>query len=272
MREIPKMLHTELMDIQAQRKVAFDDDPDSINEEHLEYIFTFRTRQAVHKKVKKLKEMFPILKDWKFGLHDLRRLKVREIAKEQGIEQAQKVMGHSSKKITMIYMDHNAQDLDYLKLVEGDEDAEESDNDDMEFEKDEEVKKVPPPKKTAIPKAKQFESDDEDVDMEDKSASKKKMFVYDPNKSMTIKQARELIGSEASDSSSSEKRISTRQQTQKKVQSASEKKNTKISKKSKAIKKWISFLIARHVYIFILDNNIVNCQLYSLSEPAREKR
>lgn len=76
-RKIPDLLYNELMKERNTRKAQYDDDPDKYSEDYLTYIFTFRTRQAAHKRLKKLKEQFPALKNWEFGQHDLRRLKAR---------------------------------------------------------------------------------------------------------------------------------------------------------------------------------------------------
>jgi len=63
------------------------------------------TRQAAHKRILKLKNKFPILKDFEFGQHDLRRLKIRAIAAPEKLEEARKEAGHSNKHTTMLYLD-----------------------------------------------------------------------------------------------------------------------------------------------------------------------
>lgn len=61
------MLAKELDALRNERRLKFDDDPDSISEDKLKYIFTFRSRQAANKKIKTIKLKFPLLKDWNFG-------------------------------------------------------------------------------------------------------------------------------------------------------------------------------------------------------------
>lgn len=75
--------------------------------ERLRFVFTFRSRQALHKKLKGIKEAHPILKDWKFGFHDLRRLKAREQAAKGGVRNAKEYLGHSNEAVTMLYLDNN---------------------------------------------------------------------------------------------------------------------------------------------------------------------
>lgn len=117
-REIPGTLYIDQLAELRQRKALYRDDPDKYGDDFLVYIFTFRTRQAAHKRLAKLKKEYPVLKDWEFGNHDLRRLRARKIASEGGIEQAQKELGHSNRRVTMLYLDQNVSDLKYLQVIE----------------------------------------------------------------------------------------------------------------------------------------------------------
>lgn len=87
-REIHRSLYDDQMEELRIRKELVSDDPDKYAKDYTTYIFTFRTRQAAHKRLTKLKNEFPILEDWDFGNHDLRRLRARRIASSSGVEQA----------------------------------------------------------------------------------------------------------------------------------------------------------------------------------------
>ena len=111
---MPKGVYDSIMDEKRRRHSLVDDGLKSYPLSFIEYLFTFLTRQAAHKRILRLKKEFPILVDFEFGQHDLRRLKIREIVRGGGIEEAQKEMKHGNQRTTMMYLDQNHISLNFL--------------------------------------------------------------------------------------------------------------------------------------------------------------
>lgn len=67
MRAVPHEVYKALMEEKRRRKTLVDSGERQYPETFLEYVFTFLTRQAAHKRLGKLKKEFPILADFEFG-------------------------------------------------------------------------------------------------------------------------------------------------------------------------------------------------------------